>query len=78
MVPTPTQSRMPLRPADFSGLAEALDYAALGEAGASGDVVDARGVIALVGAYLHSGLDDLRPPDIGWLVFAHSSWILVG
>lgn len=33
--PTPTVSSMPLRPADFATLAEALDYAALGDAGAN-------------------------------------------
>jgi len=49
MVPTPTQSRMPLRPADFSGLAEALDYAALGEAGAN--FYDGRGNLETVLPY---------------------------
>ncbi len=35
MEATPTQNNLPLRPADFSGLAEALDYAAQGETGAN-------------------------------------------
>ena len=35
MEATPTQNNLPLRPADFSGLAEALDYAAKGETGAN-------------------------------------------
>ena len=35
LVPTPTVSSMPLRPADFATLSEALDYAALGDAGAN-------------------------------------------
>ena len=35
MDPTPTKSNLPFRPANFSGLAEALDYAAQGETGAN-------------------------------------------
>jgi len=35
LAPTPTVSSMPLRPADFATLSEALDYAALGDAGAN-------------------------------------------
>jgi fatty-acyl-CoA synthase len=35
MDPTPTKSNLPFRPADFSGLAEALDYAARGATGAN-------------------------------------------
>ena len=35
MESTPTQSNLPFRPADFSGLAEALDYAAQGDTGAN-------------------------------------------
>ncbi len=35
MDPTPTKSNLPFRPADFSGLAEALDYAAQGATGAN-------------------------------------------
>ena len=31
--PTPTESRIPLRTADFSNLADALDYAATGQSG---------------------------------------------
>ena len=31
--PTPTMNRVPFRAADFTNLAEALDYAALGETG---------------------------------------------
>jgi hypothetical protein len=34
MKPTPTIHNLPLRRADFANLAEALDYAALGETGA--------------------------------------------
>ena len=33
MKPTPTENRLALRPADFSTLTEALDYAAQGETG---------------------------------------------
>jgi fatty-acyl-CoA synthase len=35
MDPTPTKSNLPFRPADFSGLADALDYAAQGATGAN-------------------------------------------
>ncbi len=35
MDPTPRHSNLPFRPADFAGLAEALDYAAQGETGAN-------------------------------------------
>jgi fatty-acyl-CoA synthase len=35
MKPTPTIHNLPLRRADFANLAEALDYAALGETGAN-------------------------------------------
>jgi len=49
MFPTPTDSNQPLRPADFAGLAEALDYAAQGEAGAN--FYDGRGNLQSVLPY---------------------------
>ncbi|KPK61261.1 MAG: acyl-CoA synthetase [Gammaproteobacteria bacterium SG8_31] len=49
MVPTPTDSNQPLRPANFAGLAEALDYAAQGEAGAN--FYDGRGNLQSVLPY---------------------------
>ena len=49
MEPTPTKSNLPLRPADFSGLAEALDYAAQGVTGAN--FYDGRGNLSAVLPY---------------------------
>jgi fatty-acyl-CoA synthase len=49
MFPTPTDSKQPLRPADFAGLAEALDYAAQGKAGAN--FYDGRGNLQAVLPY---------------------------
>jgi len=49
MVPTPTDSKQPLRPANFAGLADALDYAAQGEAGAN--FYDGRGNLQSVLPY---------------------------
>ena len=49
MFPTPTDSNQPLRPADFAGLADALDYAAQGEAGAN--FYDGRGNLQSVLPY---------------------------
>ncbi len=49
MVPTPTDRKQPLRPADFAGLADALDYAAQGEAGAN--FYDGRGNLQSVLPY---------------------------
>ncbi len=49
MEPTPTNSNLPLRPADFRGLAEALDYAAQGATGAN--FYDGRGNLEAVLPY---------------------------
>ncbi len=49
MNPTPTQSKLPLRPADFAGLADMLDYAAQGETGAN--FYDGRGNLQAVLPY---------------------------
>jgi len=49
MQPTPTQSNLLFRPADFAGLAEALDYAAQGETGAN--FYDGRGQLDTVLSY---------------------------
>lgn len=55
---TPTENRLPLRPADFSNLAEALDYAATGVTGCN--FYNGRGVIETVLPY-----EQLREEALG-------------